>query len=190
MPRSSLITTPPKPSVLLQDTSVTTRGENDATRPLVDRRHQHVRGHDRRDAGRDRAAERHELDRVEPPPIVLDDRAARRASRRSCRRGPGKCLPHAATPCCLQRPDDRGAEPRHDLRDRRQRAIANDGIRGIGVDVEHGRVVEVDADRAQLGGERRARNASASASSPLRPSVIAGGHSVNGAFSRATRPPS
>ena len=31
-------------------------------------------------------------------------------------------------------------------------------------------------------------NRSASAASPLRPSVAIGGHSVNGAFSRATRP--
>ncbi len=42
---------------------------------LVDRGHQHVRGHDRRDAlARSARAERHELDRVEAPPIVLDDR--------------------------------------------------------------------------------------------------------------------
>ena len=58
------------------------------------------------------------------------------------------------------------------------------------MDVEHRRVVERDADGAQLRGQRRWRSGRASASSPLRPSVAIGGHSVNGAFSRATRPPS
>jgi hypothetical protein len=44
---------------------------------------------------------------------------------------------------------------------------------------EHRRVVEGDPDGPQLGGERRAKR-SASFSSPLRPSVSIGGHSVNG----------
>jgi hypothetical protein len=57
------------------------------------------------------------------------------------------------------------------------------------VHVEDGREIEIDADGPQLGCQRRAKR-SASASSLLRPSVTAGGHSVNGALRRATRPPS
>src|SRR5690606_20241012 len=36
----------------------------------------------------------------------------------------------------------------------RQGAVADDGIRGVGVHVEHRRIVEVDPDRAQFGGQR------------------------------------
>ena len=64
------------------------------------------------------------------------------------------------------------------------------GFFGIGVDVEHRRVVERDADRPQLARQRPREPLGQRRRSPLRPSVAIGGHSVNGAFSRATRPPS
>ena len=52
-----------------------------------------------------------------------------------------------------------------------------------------GRVVQRDADGPQLGGQRPGE-ALRQPTSPLRPRAAIGGHSVNGAFSRATRPPS
>ena len=160
-------------------------------RPLfVERRHEHVRGHDERHAARGsrrgtartrrRAADRADARRA----------AARRASRRSCRRDPGKCLPQAATPSpCSARMI---AAPRRatSLGPLGQRAIADDGILRVGVDVEHGRVVERDADRRQLARQRAARTAPPAPRSPARPSTAIGGHRVNGSFSRATRPPS
>ena len=53
----------------------------------------------------------------------------------------------------LQALDDRRSEPRHRLRILGQRAIADDRILRIGVNVEDRRVVQRDADRTQLGGE-------------------------------------
>ena len=91
-------------------------------------------------------------------------------------------------PFRLQAANDRGAQPRDVLRFLRERAIADHRILRVGVDVEHRRVVERDADGFQLGGQRP-REPLREAASPLRPSVAIGGHSVNGAFSRATRPP-
>ena len=67
---------------------------------------------------------------------------------------PGKCLPHAAMPFGLQRPHDRGAEPGDVLGLLRQRAIADDRVLRVGVDVEDRRVIEGDADALQLGRER------------------------------------
>ena len=61
-----------------------------------------------------------------------------------------------------------------------QRAIADDRVLRVGVDVEHRRVVERDADRPQLRGQRRGEPRRQRAS-PLRPSAAIGGHSVNGA---------
>ena len=91
---------------------------------LVERRHQHVRGHDRRDAVGDRRAERHQLDRVEPPAIVIDDR--QRLVRIDAGVAvAGKVLAARRDAGCLQRADDRRAEPRHvvgavgEARDRR-----------------------------------------------------------------------
>ena len=54
----------------------------------------------------------------------------------------------------LQRFHDRAAEPGDVLRAFGQRAIADRGIGLVGQDVEHGREVERDPDRPQLGGER------------------------------------
>ena len=57
-------------------------------------------------------------------------------------------------PSACSAADDRGAEPRDVLGRLRQRAIADDRVLRVRVDVEHRRVVERDADRPQLGGER------------------------------------
>jgi hypothetical protein len=57
-------------------------------------------------------------------------------------------------PSRLQRPRRSRAEPRHVLGVLRERAIADHRVLRIGVDVEDRRVVEGDADRLQLGGQR------------------------------------
>ena len=66
----------------------------------------------------------------------------------------GKVLAARRDPFGLQRADDGAAEPRDLFGIVRQGAIADDRIPGIGVDVEHRRVVERDADRLQLRGQR------------------------------------
>ena len=73
-------------------------------------------------------------------------------------------------------------KPRHVLGALRQRAVADDRVLRVRVDVEHRRVVERDADRLAAPPPAPRANRSASASSPLRPSVAIGGHSVNGAL--------
>ena len=102
---------------------------------------------------------------------------------------PGKCLPQAATPAACSA-SMMHAPSRDDVgRGLGQRAIADHRVLRVGVDVEHRREVERDADGAQLGGQRpgEARGERLVADAP---SVAIGGHSVNGVFSRATRPPS
>ena len=121
---------------------------------FVERRHQHVRGHDRRDAGLDGGLERHELDRAQPIGRVLDERqlevgiGARVAVPResACRRR--RCPPPAA-PARSTRPEARDV-----LGLLGQRPIADDRVLRVGVDVEHRRVVERDADALQLERER------------------------------------
>ena len=103
---------------------------------------------------------------------------------------PGKVLAARGDAFALQAADDGGAEPRDVVGLLGERAIADDRVLRIGVDVEHRRVVERDADRPAARPPARARTARPAATSPLRPSVAIGGHSVNGAFRRATRPPS
>ncbi len=58
-------------------------------------------------------------------------------------------------PDCCRVEDDRAPQTRDVLGPLRQRAIADDRVVGIRQDVEHGRVVERDADRLQLGRQRR-----------------------------------
>ncbi len=54
----------------------------------------------------------------------------------------------------LQLADDHGAEPRHIVGPLGQRPIANRRVRRAGQHVQHGRVIEVDADGGELAGER------------------------------------
>ena len=102
---------------------------------------------------------------------------------------PGKVLAARRHTLRLQHPDDGRAESRHGQRLIRERAVADDRVLRVRVDVEDRRVIERDADRAKLRGQGPSETLG-QAVSPLRPSVAIGGHSVNGAFSRATRPPS
>ncbi len=148
------MTTPSKPSVCLSS-PVTIAGENDARRSSSSAGTSTCAGHDRRDAAR------------QSPAGTARTRRPRAAARSCSTIGsawcestlvspwPGKCLPHAATPsACSVRMIT--APSRGDIVGLcRERAIADDRVVGIRVDVEHGRVVEVDADGAQLGGERR-----------------------------------
>ena len=67
---------------------------------------------------------------------------------------PGKCLPHAATPLSCSRRMIAAPSRATLSASLRQRAVADDRVLRIGVDVEHRRVVERDADGTQLGGQR------------------------------------
>ena len=67
---------------------------------------------------------------------------------------PRKMLAAGRDALALQRADDGGAEPRHLLGLLRQRAIADHRVLRVGVDVEHRRVVERDADGLQLRRQR------------------------------------
>ena len=91
---------------------------------LVERRHEHVRGHDGRDPGLDGRPERHELDLAQPIGRMLDERQL------EVRIGagvavPGKVLAAGGDALALQRADDRGARaarprrPSRPARDRR-----------------------------------------------------------------------
>ena len=92
-------------------------------------------------------------------------------------------------PCSVRMIAD--AEPRDVLGAVGQRAIADHRVLRVGVHVEHRRVVQRDADGVELGRQRPGETLGqlSRSSAPARPSVIIGGHSVNGRFSRATRPP-
>ena len=84
-------------------------------------------------------------------------------------------------PSPLQRADDRAPSRATSSALLRQRAIADHRILRVGVNVEHRRVIERDADGAAAPPPARAAKRSGErATSPLRPSVAIGGHSVNG----------
>ena len=111
-----------------------------------------------RDPGLDRGRERHQL-------------AGRAASRRSASTVgssrwlswavspcPGKCLAQAATPGLLE-PVDPGGDVRGDPgRVGAEAAGADDRVVRVAVDVGDRAEVEVDADRGQLGADRRDRS--------------------------------
>ena len=71
-----------------------------------------------------------------------------------------------------------------------QRAIADDRILRIGVDVEHRRVVERDADRSQLARQRARKSLGQLLGAARGPASPSAATRVNGSFRRATRPPS
>ena len=101
----------------------------------------------------DRRPERHELDRVEPIGRMLDERQL------EVRVGagvavPGKVLAAGRDAFACSVSMMHRAEPRDILGRLGQRAVADDRVLRVGVDVEHGRVVERDADRLQLGRQR------------------------------------
>ena len=120
----------------------------------IELRREHVRGHDRCDLRRDRSPERHELDVIQPAPIVLDDGQliVRIGTRIAVA---GEMLAARREPGALHGGDDHRTQPGDHVRFASQRAIADDGIRGVGVDIEHRRVVERDPDGEQLGGQCR-----------------------------------
>ena len=183
--RSSVNTTPSKPSSYGHRLDDRARQRRRAT--LVQRRHEHVRRHEGRNAGVDGGPERHHS-------------TSRRRSRgcstsasswcESCAVSPcpGKCLPQAAIPSrcsvsmiVLPREATAGVLG--------QRPIADHRVPGVGEDVEDRGEIERDAHRAQFDrhrpGEARRQCGIAGAAERQhrRPSV-------NGRFSRATRPPS
>jgi len=112
-----------------------------------------VCGHDRCHVGGNRGAKRLELDGTEPLGRVLEEaQLLRRALRNVAKTG--KVLaagPHAAR---LQLFDDGRGQQGHHIGRICQRPIAQVTILRIREDVEHGRKVERDPDRAQFSGER------------------------------------
>ena len=70
---------------------------------------------------------------------------------------PRKMLAAGGDAGALQLLDDDASEARHNLGPLAERAIANDRIFGIRVNVEDRRVIERDADRRQLGRKRRCK---------------------------------
>ena len=180
--------TPSKPSSSRSSPSTIARRQRRRTL-LVERRHQDVRRHDRRDAGRDRRLERHELDASQPIGRMLDERQLEMRVDAGVA-VPGKVLAARGDALGLQRPDDRRAEPGDVLGALGQRAIADHRVLRVGVDVEHRRVVERDADGLQLRGQRARESLGQRLVAAARPSVAIGGHSVNGASAaRRGRPP-
>ena len=120
---------------------------------FVERRNEHVRRHDRRDAGLDRRVEGDELRFAEPLRRMLDQRqlVMRIGDRVAVTR---KVLAAGGDAFALQRSDDRRAESRDVGRLVAERAVADHGVLRVREDVEHGRVVEGYADSLQLRGER------------------------------------
>ena len=68
---------------------------------------------------------------------------------------PGKCFAHAATPCACRPRDERRDVARDELGVGAERADADHRVLRIHVDVGDRREVEVDADRGEVGADRR-----------------------------------
>src|SRR4029079_7137634 len=108
-----------------------------------------MRGHEGRDAGGDRGAKRHELNRSQAIGRVLDERQL------EMRVGTGitvagEMLAARGDALGLERSDDRRAKAGYIVGFFRERPVADDRIRRVGEDVEDRRVIERDADRAEL----------------------------------------
>jgi hypothetical protein len=67
---------------------------------------------------------------------------------------PRKVLSAGGNAVVLERRDDRDAQASDHLRILCKGAVANDRVVGVRVDIEHGRVVERNADGAQFARER------------------------------------
>ena len=101
----------------------------------------------------DRSLERHALDLAQPFRRMLDERqfVVRVGGRVAVAR---KVFSARGDAFSLQRTDDRRAETGDVFRVVGERAIANDRVLRVGLDVEHRCVVEREADRFELGRER------------------------------------
>ena len=120
---------------------------------LVKRRNQDVRGHDRRDTRGNRRLERDQLDLVESLARMVDQRQLEvRIGARVAMSG--KMFTAGGDTRALQRPDDHRPEPRNILGVLRQSAIPNDRVVHVRQHIENGSVVERNADRAELHGQR------------------------------------
>ena len=84
------------------------------------------------------------------------DRGSSRCESVSVSPCPGKCLPHASMPARVEAARERERRARHGRGVVPERAVADDRIRRVRVDVEHRREVDVEAERAQLVAERAA----------------------------------
>ena len=120
----------------------------------IERGYQHVGGHQSRDARRDGRSKRNQLDGVQAVRRMVDHRQFH------VRVGAGvavagKVLAAGRHAVGLQCPDNHGPQPRHLIRALRQRPVADHRVLKVRVNVEHRRKVEGDADRRQLGRERR-----------------------------------
>lgn len=119
----------------------------------IERGHQHVRDHDRRHLFGDRRAKRRELDGAQPIGGMLDHgKVEMRVDARVAMAG--EVLAARRDAVRLERPNDDRAQPRHLLRTLTERAVADHGILGIGMNVEDRRKIEGDPDGPQFDGER------------------------------------
>ena len=133
--------------------------------------------------------ERRELDGAQSIRRMLDDRKLEMGIGRGVA-VPGKMFAAGRHARALQLFDDHAAELRHDFGLLAERAVADDRIFRVRVDVEHRRVVERDADGRQLRRKRLRQISAPARDRRCGPSTAMGGHSVKGERRRATRPPS
>ena len=148
-----------------------------------------MRRHHARDARRGERPEGHQLDALEPLAVVLDARQlevavdAGVAVPREVLRAGGDAFALQA-----EREGDRVARDLVGIA--REAAIADHRVRRVRVDIGDGGEVEIDAQVGELAAERAGQRPRVSAGEPRSPSRRIGGHSVQGARRRCTRPPS
>ncbi len=121
---------------------------------LVNRRHEDVGGHDKSHLGRNRLPERDGLDAADAIGRMLDERKLEMGVNRRVPM-PRKVLSACGDAVILQAANNGGAQLPHHRGIVGERAIANDRVLRVGVNVQDGRVVERDADGLEFGGERR-----------------------------------
>jgi D-glycero-alpha-D-manno-heptose-7-phosphate kinase len=137
--------------LVLQETHDASRQRG--RRVLVERGHDHVCRHHGGHARGNRRPERFELDAPQAIGRVLHDgQVVMRVGDRVAM--PRKVLAACGDAFSLHGADEAGADIGYERGIGRDRTVADDGVGGIGSQVEHGRKVERDANRAQFPRER------------------------------------
>ena len=180
--------TPPKPSSPRSD--VAEPALRHRRRLGVDRRIDDVRRHEHRHARLGGARRTAASSTVAQPRSSASTRGSSRCESVAVSPWPGKCLPQPRTPADSSPRQNASACARGAARVGAERAIADDRIRGIGVHVEHRRVVDVEAERRHLERPWRGRPPRCTRGRRRAATRAIGGHTVSGALTRCTRPPS